>query len=584
MRTCFHLFLIATAILAPSPDSKAQEVLFEAYPGSRPIGNTLLRNESIEAVVRGMIARSLNADLNGGNLEFETQAFEQKIELPDPKPGLREILDVLGIRETLDLSVSPLRIKMVLPESSLKVAVVKKSTNTFEVSASLIVSELKVDSRTVSIKVPAGAFDRAFAIDSNGVNMGLSRRSAPIKLDLNLLFELNEMGSRIRVTGFRTNLKDRSPPKFFVELGRLTLDRQPLKLQILSNGQSLIADEPSIRAQFQQSEPQIVRTLRSKVSDAIEENIKAIAEKIETAPLIKFSMNSTDVIGPSGFNQNVKNLLSGIQMDFIFSYLQYIEESKLFSAQIAGRFCVDNECLMNASRTSPIGLKDVNLILPQDDGGVVLYESIVQDIIHSDRFQARIRTYFNAENKTAGVSLAPAGLHVRFDPNTNSVGAVVNLDIDIIKTIRANSSFGERLQLSLGDLIEYYFGSGKTVKIPLEIKFKIDGITTNPAGESTLSVSTILPFSRDGTYLPPRTCPPGWCQSNVDSMTSVVKTSFMRTVRQEFESMLPAKFSIPVSRAITVRDFSFLPKTVKITPNRGLMISGNLKDEGGKRK
>jgi len=116
MRTCFHLFLIATAILAPSPDSKAQEVLFEAYPGSRPIGNTLLRNESIEAVVRGMIARSLNADLNGGNLEFETQAFEQKIELPDPKPGLREILDVLGIRDTLDLSVSPLRIKMVLPQ------------------------------------------------------------------------------------------------------------------------------------------------------------------------------------------------------------------------------------------------------------------------------------------------------------------------------------------------------------------------------------------------------------------------------------------------------------------------------------
>jgi hypothetical protein len=580
-----HLRLLITfASVLPASPAFSQEVLYEAYPGSRPIGNTLIRSESIEAVVRGMIARSLNADLSGGKLEFETPAYEQKIELPDPKPGLREILDVLGIRDTLDLAVSPLQTRMVLPESSLKISVVKKTTNSFEISAAWQVSELKVTAKTVSIKVPAGAFDRAFRIDSNGVTMGLARRSTPIRLELKLLFELNDLGSRIRVTGYRTNLNDRSHPNFYVDLGRLTLDKQPLRLQILSNGQSLIAEEPAIREQFQQSEPQIVRTLRAKVTDAIEENVKSIAEKIESAPLIKFSLNSREVIEPADFNQNLKNLLSGIQMDFIFSYLQYIEESNLFSAQIAGRFCVDDTCLMDSSRVSPIGLKDVNLMKDPDDAGVLLYESIVQDIVHSERFQERIRRYFNAENKTAGVDLAPSGLRLRFDPFSNAVSAIVNLDIDIIKTIKANSSFGERLKLSLGDLIEYYFGSGKTVKVPLEIKFKITGITEDAAGQSQLGISVVLPFTADGSYIAPANCPAGWCQSNVASMTNVVRKSFMGTLKQEFESMLPKSMLIPVNRQITVRDFSFKPKTVKITPNRGLLISGDLRDEGGKRK
>ncbi len=584
MRPQSFLFLLLAMPILPWKPAISQEVLYESYPGSRPIGNTLIRSESIEAVVRGIIARSLNADLSGGKLEFETPAYEQKIELPDPKPGLKEILDILGIRDTLDLAVSPLQTQLVLPESSLKLNVAKLTANSFEVSASWPVSQLKATADTVSIKVPAGAFDRPFRIDSNGVTLGLSKRSVPIQLEMKLLFELNDMGSRIRVTSYRTNLNSKSHPNFYVSLGKLTLDKQPLRLQIVSNGQTLMADEPSIRSHFQQSEPQIVRTLRSRVTAAIEENVKAIAEKIESAPLIKFSLNSSDVIGPSDFSQNFKNLLSGIQMDFIFSYLQYIQESNLFSAQIAGRFCVDDTCLTDTSRISPIGMRDVNLMPPPDDAGVVLYESIVQDIVHSERFQERIRGYFNAENKTAGVRLSSSGLRLRFDPNSNAVSAIVNLDIDILKTIKANSSFGERLKLSLGDLIEYYFGSGKTVKVPLEIKFKITGIAEDASQQAQLGVAVQLPFTSDGGYIAPINCPPGWCLSNVSSMTNVVRKSFMNTLKQEFESMLPKTMVIPVNGPITVRDFSFKPKTVRITPNHGLLISGDLKDEGVKRK
>jgi len=584
MRTQSIILLMFFATFLPLSPAFSQSPLHEAFPGSRPIGNTLIRNESIEAVVRGMIARSLNADAHGGKLEFETQAYEQTLQLPDPKPGLQEILKVLGIGNTLDLAVSPLQTKLVLPESSLKIKVVKKSNNSFEVTAGWQVSELKVSARKVSIKVPAGAFDRAFRIDSNSVAMGLTRRSSAIKLELKLLLDLTDYGTKIHVTGYRTNLNDRAHPDFFVNLGPLTADNQPLKLEIQSNGQTLIADEPMIREQFQQAEPQILRVLRSRVAGAIEENIKSLAEKIESSPLIKFTLNTNDLLANSDFNPNLRALISGIQMDLIFSYLQFIQESNLFSAQIAGRFCLDDTCLMDTSRISPIGLKDVNLMTTQDDAGLVLYESIVQDIFHSDRFQDRIKRFFNSSNQTAGVGLSKSGVRLRFDPDQNAISAIVNLDIDIIKTIKTKTSFGDRLRLSLGDLIEYYFGSGKTVKIPLEIKFKLAGVSENNQGQSQLQVGITLPFASDGSYIPPKNCPPDWCLSNVSTMTSVVKASFMKTVKQEFQSMLPSFMVIPINRPITVRDFAFKPKTVRITPNHGLLISGSLKDEGGKRK
>ena len=94
MRPIASAAFFITSLLSVSAHAQ-NGIHYESYPGLRPIGNTLIRNESIEAVVRGMIARSLNADSSGGLLEFETPAYEQNLTLPDPSPGLKQIFDIL---------------------------------------------------------------------------------------------------------------------------------------------------------------------------------------------------------------------------------------------------------------------------------------------------------------------------------------------------------------------------------------------------------------------------------------------------------------------------------------------------------
>jgi hypothetical protein len=63
-------------------------------------------------------------------------------------------------------------------------------------------------------------------------------------------------------------------------------------------------------------------------------------------------------------------------------------------------------------------------------------------------------------------------------------------------------------------------------------------------------------------------------------MTSFVKKSFMESVRKEFQRILQPSILIPIGRTLMVQDFEFHPKFVRITPNKGLLISADLTDEG----
>ena len=586
MRILSKITLLSALVFAMPLNltARAQRIDFESLPGVRPIGNTLIRNESIEAVVRGMIARSLNGDMSGSRLEVSTEAYQQTVELPHPSPELKEILDVLGVQNHLNVSINPVRATFQLPASTLKVSVTKKGGNRFEVIAGWKITELSAKTNRLSLKIPKGFFDRDFNIDSTPITLGLKRGSRPIDLEIKLLLDLTDEGTRIQITGYRTNLKDRAPPQFYLSLGKLTVEGEPLELEFQSNGQSLIAKESTIRQQFQEMTPEIIQTLKDQLVTAIHDNVLSIAKKIEEQPPLKLTLISDDLFRDSNISSSFKDFLSSIQTDLMFNHLQYLDSSRLFSAQLAARFCIDGACLMTSSTPSPIGETDLYSMASQDNVGIVFYESTFQDLVHSEAIQSRIRKLYKAAGASPGVDLSPAGIKVRFDPKNNAVSAILNLQIDIAKTIRSNSSFGERMSLELGDLIETLFGSGSSVKIPLEIKIKIDTIAPAPNGGMQLTVHSILPFTASGTYLPPVNCPQGWCQSNVSSMTSFVRESFMKSVHAEFKKILPEKLVIPVNKDMAVRDFSFSPKTVKITPNRGLLISGLLRDEEGNAK
>ncbi len=578
MRTPSTALLLLNLVFCPF--ALSQEVDFESLPGVRPIGNTLIRNDSIENVVRGMIARALNGDTEGSALSIETSAYQQTIDLPDPKPGLKEILDILGIRDRLDIAIHPVQARLLLPASALKIKVVKKAENRFEVIAGWKITELSARTENLSIRVPEGIFPRAFLINSSPIVIGLKADSQPIRLELKILLDLTNEGTRIKITGYRTNLKDRIAPEFFLKLGRLTVDREPLELEIRSNGGSLIAREEVIRREFQEMEPMIMKTLRERLVKAIHENMIQLAGTIEAQPPFRLTLVSDDLLRTSTLDPKIKSYLTGIQTDLMINSLQFFEQSRLFSARIAARFCFDGSCLTSASPTSPVGVEDLLSMDSEDHAGVVFYESVVQDLVHSEAVQTRIRRWYNESGTSPGVSLSPTGVKVRLNPAQNAISAILNLDIDIIKTVRSNSSFGERISRELGDLIERIFGSGKSVKIPVEVKFFIEAITRDANGGSILTLRPVLPFTASGEYLPPENCPPGWCPSNVPSMTAVVKKSFMKSVRKEFETLLPKRITIPTNQDISLRDLTLRVRNVRVSQNHGLLISGTLRDVG----
>jgi hypothetical protein len=63
-------------------------------------------------------------------------------------------------------------------------------------------------------------------------------------------------------------------------------------------------------------------------------------------------------------------------------------------------------------------------------------------------------------------------------------------------------------------------------------------------------------------------------------MTAFVKKSFMASVQNEFQRILQPSILIPIGRTLRVQDFEFHPSFVRITPNKGLLISADLIDEG----
>ena len=575
---------ISAALFFLSPDCRAQNPLFEMYPGSKPVANTLIRSGTMESVVRGMIARLLNAGSIGSTLQVETPPFEENIPIPETTGSLKEILEVLGLRGSLNLKIDPVKATLNLPADRLKVVVVKTAKETFQIDASWQVETLDAIAPRVSIQAPAGVFDRPLRIDSNRSGIGLTRNSPPIHVQLKMVLELSDFGTRFHLISAKTNLTStKGRPEFDLKLGKLTVDGDPLRIEIDSNGTKLVAEEARIRKEFEQIEPAIMNGLRAEMVKNIEAAIRTVTNQLDAAPPVKIDLNSTELLQNAGLGQGYQDLLSDIKMEFLFTYLQAVKESDLFSAQIGARFFINGECLSGPNPSSPINTQDIALMAPEDHVGMVIYESLLQDVLHSTPFQARIRKLYESSGPSPGVAISPAGVRVRFLPAENAVSAILNLQIDIARTIKTNSSFGDRLKLTIGDWIEQEFGSGSSVKIPIEIKFKIEGVGTAPDGRKSLELGVVMPFTASGTYLPPRNCPKGWCESNVNSMTSVVKSGFIESVRKEVEGLLPQKLTLPLGEKISVRDFTFTAGHVKVTPNHGLLLTGKLRDEGGRK-
>jgi hypothetical protein len=572
MKAHYTFLLMVLAAGGMRPSASANEWL--------PVGNTLIRQDSIETVVKGMVARIINADVNGSSITFGSGGMKEVIPIQPKDDTFREVLQLLGIKDRVTYTISPLKIRFTLPEQGLKIQIKTLSADTFEVKAKWQIDELKVSAERLAIRVPQGLFDHPFEIESKPLKVGMKAGSAPFRFELNVLTTLKPEGTRIRIQSFSTNILSRTRPEFFLTLGPLTVDKKPLSIDISSGDTVLHAGEAQIRTELQKLEPEVVSQLRTRIAGAIEENLKVATQRAEDAPPLKYSVNTDDLLRTNPAGPAVRSLIGGITGDFIFSYLQYSREANLFSTEIAARVCFDGQCLNPNGNSTTIGTPDLNTLGSNDGIGIMLYESFVREIVHTRLFQERIAKVYSLMGPSPGVELSEYGVRVGFDPSKNSITAVLNLLIDIKKTIKENTPFGERLRLRFGDLIEQWFGSGKLVQIPVELDFNLIGIYPDNQGNPNVMVTTSLPFNAQGDYIPPRSCAENRCPSNLNKMTSFVRKGFLESVRKEFQRILQPTILIPIGRTLQVQDFEFHPRFVRITPNRGLLISADLTDEG----
>jgi hypothetical protein len=534
-------------------------------------GNGILRPKTLETLIRGTIADTLNGQLSNSSLRFNLPAIDESVVLPAPTGNLKDILDILGIKDNLAIGISPIQTKFTLPSGGLSLDIKNRAANSFLITAKWSLSALSAKTETLAIKVPAGMFDRPFEIHSSPLQIALKTGSKPIQFSLVLQADLTSEGTKVKLQSFTTNLNADSHPDFSIQLGQLTVEGQPLSLQIQSNGQTLTADEASIRAEFQTLESTYADAIRQKLSDLIETQGAATAHTLEVQKPFKFQANSDEFLADLNMNSDTRHLLGGIDMSFLLSYLQAVRSMNVYSAQISSKICFDGQCLGNLGPVSPVGANDLRAMKSSEDLGVVVYESMLQSVIHSEAFQKRIATYYKNAAASPGVTLSGRGVKVYLDPTKDAILAVVNLEIDI-KSTTASSTW-TAIENSLADWWEAHNGSGSLVKIPVAVNFKLAGLS-----EGNFIINTeLISFASDGTYTPPPRCSATDCPNNIGQMHPLVRKGLLASVKEQIGKAIPAQIKIPMSSAIKLKNFSFQPKNLVVTPNHGLMVTASMK-------
>ncbi len=559
-----------------------------AYSSPVPIGNALLKPAALEKLVRVALVKALQHDpkifpntaqptLKNDLISFQTtEGIEQSVEIIQKQGGIEsEILKTLGVQDSVTFSVSPPQISFTLPTSDLKAEIKNTANNKFLINAKWSIANPTVKVPSIEIKVPKGVFDRPFTINSTPVNVSLTPRSAPILVEATAIAEATQEGTKIHLQSVKTNLIDNVHPDFQILFGPLTVEGKPLTLEVISNGHSLKTTEAKVRATLQQIGPSVAKTIREKLASGLQDQITAQVKALDEKEPISYRFNTDSLLESMNLKPEVRALIRGIDFNANLSFLQSIKSPTLISAQMTSNTCFDGSCVSDVEFPSPIGTTDLGKMGANDDAGVIIYESALQAIFHSQALQARIRNYYNEVASAPGVNLAPAGVKLYLNPNQNSVLAVLNLEIDIGKTKKDGCWDG--FKKNFGDWIETWFGSGKFVKIPVEINLILNGLQKDMFGRQVLMVTSSLPFHSDGTFSNSGRCPNYECPSNVSEMRSSVRTSFLASVEKQIREALPATIAIPIDQSVEMSGITIAPKTFQITPNHGVLISGQLR-------
>jgi len=551
----------------------------EAAPVNLLSGNAIISPAALQRVVKQVVVQNLQKNIDASNslhgISINSDSSEHSITIPE-SPMLNQILDTLGIKNNVTISVSPIETSINFGPESLKIKIIKKDTNLFKLVAHWEISQLKARCHALKIHVPKGAFDRAFTITSSPIKIGLKPKSGPLTADLSILVKITDEGSKFTIGAFKTNLDDNSN-KLQLQLGKLSVNGSPLELEIISNGKSIKTDELTVRKEFQRFEPQLMKIIEKKLSETIHSEFESLSDKLAAIEPVKVAFKTSDILDSYSLNNDVvRTVLRDISGEFMLNSFQDLPNQNLYSTRIASNICVGQSCLINMVNPSAISTVDT-ASMGTDEAGMILYESWLQNIINSDEFQSRVHSYYHQSIKSPGVEINSNGVKVHFNPSMNSIAAVLNLRIDIKATVDSSKAFNswgnffDFVKKQGADVWENIAGSGEYVYVPVEINFVIAQTTTFNQGKPQLKVIPKFPFHSDGTVTNNFRY-----YSNLSSMNATIRKELMKCVESEITKSIPKEMIIELSKPINLGGNNFYINRVLVTKNKGLLVSGDI--------
>jgi len=544
-------------------------------------GNVLLTPQSIQKIVQNIIVNKLQKNYLVQNkttgLIIQVEPLQLNVKIPQ-KPLLQDILKTLGIQDQIQIFIDQIQTSINFENDSLKIKIEKVGDNRFKILAHWEIKKLVAESKSLKIAVPKGAFDQSFEIISQPVKISLNPEFGPISASLKMTADLSNNGSKISLDHFVTNLND-GKPRLKMELGPLTVNGKPLALEIDSNGETLVTDEPTIRTQFQNFEPQLMKSVQEQLGNIIQTKFTEISDTLQKQDPFKFSIESNEILDKYSFhNSSIDSLFRNISSNLVLSYIQELPKQKLFTTQISSEVCIASECLTNLFNSSEITNED-SAEITGSDGGMIIYESWIQNIINSAPFQKRIAELYKNSLHQPGVSLGSDGIKIHFDSGDNAIIVVLNLKIDIKATANNKNIFNSWSQFldysekQLADVWENIAGSGQYVYLPVEITANINGIKLNAEGKKYLELRTSIPFYENGTISNRYDY-----QCNVQNMNAKTRGMLLSSVKNSISASIPTEIKISLENNLEFQGIKFGVNQVKITPHHGLLISGDINE------
>ena len=588
-----HLAFALSFCLSSLSTSTSYAQIFTA--NAVPTGNALISPPALEQVIQKAIANAVKGEFFKSHLMFTIPAIHTSVPF-EPKPGSLKLLKALGLQGPLDVTINPIRIAMTLPESGLKISVKKNGEDHFEIDAHWSITRLIAQCQSLQIHVPQGLFDQSFDITSTPVDVALRKDKGPITMDVAMTVDLDEQGATYQIQSVTTNVtsSQEADPYLSVKLGELAVNGELLDLEFTSNGQSMHPTEPEIREQLQTIEPKLVLKIRDAFQKSLEERVQKMSFEQSQNPPLKISISTSELLSNIQNQPDLQPLMHDMDFRFVLRNIERILYPNLYSTQISSQACFDNQCVSDRINTSRIDRRDyMRMEGPTESTndntvGALIYESWLQNILHSDAFEARFRKYFLSQHVNDGVGLAPDGIRVHLNPQANAIVVVLNLSIDLMQKGKTDES----IKTQFGSRVEKAFGGGNTVFAPVELTFRINGIKKDEHGTNLLNLVTEFPFQQNGrmknTYHYPSSI-------DGDKMTDAVRKGVVAALKEQIQEgyvkttkanskngminskkwiapMVPATISFPLGRTFGNEDYHFAPRSLVVTPNHGLLL------------